>query len=161
MTAIKPETGDCPFCADIFAANAFMSDGRFLAVYNVAPILPGHSLVVPRRHTTSISELSDEETAGLFIFARKATDLLIRAFDGHGFNWSLQEGKSAGQTVAHLHLHLVIRRKDDLANAGDWYPLVEEAEQTMLESNNRKKLGDTEYARISEHLRKLTAGPIH
>jgi bis(5'-adenosyl)-triphosphatase len=100
-------------------------------------------------------ELTTEEISGLFLFSRQVTTLLMKAFGGNGFDWSLQDGKSAGQTVAHLHLHIIIRKDNDLASPGDWYPKVEKADNTLLDSFDRKQLTDAEYNRISGYLRNL------
>ncbi|HOW31503.1 MAG TPA: HIT family protein [Bacteroidales bacterium] len=153
-----PDELQCPFCTAEFTESAFLADNNFVAVYNIAPILPGHSLVVPRRHAESLMDLSANEVSGFFGFAREATRQLLKAFNGDGFDWSLQEKESAGQTVAHLHLHIVIRRKGDLEETGDWYPLVEQSENTLLDSFSRKKLDNEEYRLITNRLRKMVSG---
>jgi bis(5'-adenosyl)-triphosphatase len=155
MTETFSDTHHCPFCGNNFAAKAFMSNNHFLAVYNIAPVLPGHTLVVPRCHATSLNDLSEEEISGLFLFARQVTTLLTKAFGGSGFDWSIQDGKPAGQTVPHLHLHIVVRKENDLNTPGDWYPLVEKVNNTLLESFDRRQLTDAEYNRITDYLRSL------
>lgn len=147
----------CPFCQEELAKKAFLADDNFLAVYNLAPILPGHSLVVPRRHAESLLDLTEDEVSGFFTFARKVTNLLTKAFDGEGFDWSLQDKEAAGQTVKHLHLHIVIRKTDDLKEIGDWYPLIEQSDNLMLDSSVRSKLDEKEYSLITDHLRKLSS----
>lgn len=155
MTLTTSASGNCPFCRTDLAAKSFMSNDQFLALYNIAPVLPGHSLVVPRRHARSLMDLTAGEISGLFLFSRQVTTLLMKAFGGSGFDWSLQDGKSAGQTVDHLHLHIIIRKDNDLSSPGDWYPKVEKADNTLLDSFDRKQLSDAEYNRISGYLRTL------
>lgn len=155
MTESASSSANCPFCRTDFAAKSFMSNDQFLAIYNIAPVMPGHSLVVPRRHATSLLELTTEEISGYFLFSRQVTELLMKAFGGKGFDWSLQEGKAAGQTVAHLHLHIIIRKENDLVSPGDWYPNVEKADNTLLDSFDRPQLSDAEHERISGYLRSL------
>lgn len=155
MTGKIPKNHDCPFCRDEFAGKAFMQNADFLAVYNIAPILPGHSLIIPKRHIESLTELSDKMVAMLFVFARQATSILMKAFHGEAFDWSLQDGKPAGQTVPHLHLHIIVRKQGDLTNPGDWYPSIEKANDTLLDSFNRNPLDNEAYLRITEHLRTL------
>ena len=155
MTGKTSEQHGCPFCRDDVAGKAFMQNEDFLAVYNIAPLLPGHSLIVPKRHIESLTKLTDDAIAGLFVFARQATSILMTAFHGEAFDWSLQDGEQAGQTIPHLHLHIVIRKQGDLTNPGDWYPLVDKANNTLLDSFNRKPLDDGEYLKITRHLRNL------
>lgn len=155
MTLTTSASGNCPFCRTDLAAKSFMSNDQFLALYNIAPVLPGHSLVVPRRHARSLMDLTAGEISGLFLFSRQVTTLLMKAFGGSGFDWSLQDGKPAGQTVDHLHLHIIIRKDNDLASPGEWYPKVEKADNTLPDSFDRKQLADAEYNRISGYLRNL------
>ncbi|MFO1145389.1 MAG: HIT family protein [Rhodospirillales bacterium] len=90
----------CAFCV-VADTAAFMADGRFLALHNIAPVLPGHSLVIPRRHVASLLELEDDDLAAMMLFARRTTRLLARVFASDGFDWTVQDGAAAGQTVPH------------------------------------------------------------
>lgn len=155
-TAVHHET-ECPFCVKEFSEAAFLADDEFLAIYNIAPILPGHSLIVPRKHVRGLSDMRDDETARFFLFAKKATRLLLKAFQGEGFDWSLQENESAGQTVPHLHLHIVIRKSGDLKDIGEWYPQVQRADNHLLDSFSRPKLNSADYRQITEYLRKTAS----
>ncbi|PSR05597.1 MAG: hypothetical protein BRD50_00390 [Bacteroidetes bacterium SW_11_45_7] len=75
-------------------------------------------------------------------------------FDAHAFNWALQEGEAAGQTVEHLHLHLLPRYQEDLPNPGDWYPKLEEHMASQhLDSGERPKLTKEQQQDIVDKLR--------
>jgi len=52
---------NCPFCEQAFKSNVYNESGSFLAAYNIAPILPGHSIIVSKKHISSLLELSEEE----------------------------------------------------------------------------------------------------
>ncbi len=143
----------CPFCAVDIAAAAFLDDGLFLALHNIAPVLPGHSLVIPRRHVASLLELEEDELAAMMLFARRATRLLARVFASHGFDWTIQDGAAAGQTVPHLHLHVIPRHAGDLPDPGDWYPKLMASEAAAIDSRIRPRLSPAEYAGITERLR--------
>lgn len=58
--------------------------------------------------------LSVEELADLFLFARRVTAYLSHALHSEEFNWALQHGRAAGQTVPHVHIHILIRHQEDL-----------------------------------------------
>jgi bis(5'-adenosyl)-triphosphatase len=150
-----PPPGDCPFCALQPEVTAFRFDDRFLALYNIAPVLPGHALVIPRRHVVSVLALSADELAGFFVFAREITRFLGRAFAADGFDWTVQDGPSAGQTVLHLHLHIIPRHIGDLPEPGDWYPALMASEAAQIDSRTRPRLTPAEHAQVTAHLRKL------
>src|ERR1041385_9572891 len=90
---------DCPFDRERITRPTLAGNDRFAAIYNVAPIVPGHSLVVPRRHVERFMGLNESELCQFFVFARRVTDMLMAAFEADGFDWSIQDGESAGQTV--------------------------------------------------------------
>ena len=155
MSAVEGVSAPCPFCAADIASAAFLADAQFLALHNIAPVLPGHSLVVPRRHVASLLELVDDELAAMVLFARRTTRLLGRVFAAHGFDWTIQDGAAAGQTVPHLHLHVIPRHEGDLPEPGDWYPRLMASEAAALDSRVRPRLSAAEYAGIAERLRMM------
>ncbi|HLF26347.1 MAG TPA: HIT domain-containing protein [Anaerolineae bacterium] len=131
---------ECPFCAETIDAISFLESERFRAIVNVAPILPGHSLIVPKRHVESLVALSDDEIAELVRLSRQAVALLMRVHRSDGFDWTIQESEAAGQSVPHLHLHLIPRTRGDLPQPGDWYiRLIEERERSRLSLDQMKQ----------------------
>jgi len=144
---------ECPFCNDTVREAVFAQSDNFLALYNIAPIFPGHSLIIPGKHIESIQNLSDEQLSEMIIFSRKVTDGLLQVFKAESFNWSLQEKESAGQTIAHLHWHIVLRFPGDMPNPGDWYPKIKSNYREMLDSEFRTKLNAAEMKQIVKKLR--------
>ena len=147
----------CIFCKKEITAKAFCTTTQFSAIYNIAPVLPGHSLVIPNKHYTSLYELSDEELGDMMIFARKVTTMLISVFKSDGFDWTIQDGVSAGQTVPHLHLHIIPRKPLDMPEGEEWYNKIPENERQMLDSNQRKRMDEKEYNDITEKLLRAAA----
>ena len=145
----------CVFCQEKVQENYFLESENFLAIYNLAPILPGHSMVIPRKHHQSLMELSDAELSEMAIFARKTVRLLMKTFSVNAFNWTIQEGIEAGQTVPHLHLHLIPRAEKDLPQPGDWYPLLKASKEEIIDSEARRRHSYEEIVQISEKLRAL------
>ena len=131
----------CPFCSTDNQRIAFASSASFLALYNIAPILPGHSLIISKMHIKSLRSLSDDHIGELFLFARQVTDVLLDYYQADAFDWSLQDNEAAGQTVPHLHLHIIIRHSSDLPEPGDWYQLLDN--QKNIDSAGRSKLDIT------------------
>ena len=148
------QTTSCPFCREQVQANHFAASEHFLALYNLAPILPGHSLVIPRRHILSLMELDDLELCELTLFSRDIVKVLQKAFGSRSFDWTIQEGLEAGQTIPHLHLHLIPRVQGDLPQPGDWYPLLEQSESEIIDSEARPKLTESEMQAIVRKLRR-------
>jgi len=143
----------CPFC-DKGAVESFLSSPNFLAIYNIAPALPGHSLVIPKRHIESLFELTDEEVAEFMLLGRNVAKLITMALNTDAFDWAIQEKAAAGQTVNHLHMHVIPRKLGDLPNPGDWYFELEKSEQ-HIDSADRKKLKPEEMDKIVRMLREL------
>ncbi|MGD2035663.1 MAG: HIT family protein [Bacteroidales bacterium] len=144
---------ECPFCEDSVIKAVFAESQNFMAVYNLAPVLPGHSIVIPKDHLTSILDLPDNMLSEMMAFSRKVTMLLLKVFDAEAFDWSVQDKEAAGQTVAHLHMHIVPRTDGDLKSPGDWYPEIRKSSKEFLDSGRRQKLSDDELERIVQKLR--------
>ncbi len=141
--------GNCIFCNRAVAGKSFYSANGFSALYNIAPILPGHTLIIPNRHYQSLTELSETELGEMMIFARKITAVLKTVFKCDGFDWTIQDGESAGQTVPHLHLHIIPRKPLDFPESNEWYSKIPVNESQLLDSQQRSRMSDHEYIAIT------------
>jgi bis(5'-adenosyl)-triphosphatase len=144
---------NCLFCREEITDKSFCTTSRFSACYNIAPILPGHSLIIPTNHYESLFELSDEELGEMMVFARKITSALKTFYNCDGFDWTIQDGVSAGQTVPHLHLHIIPRKPLDIPESNEWYSKIPQSEAGILDSENRVRLGEKEYNEITDRLK--------
>jgi bis(5'-adenosyl)-triphosphatase len=147
----------CPFCNESVKQSAFYSNGEFIAIYNIAPVLPGHSLVIPAAHFTSVMALDNKALNGFFETARIAVKILMKAFNTDSFDWSIQEKPEAGQTIEHLHLHIVPRLKGDLKRPGDWYPLLQDNDEVIIDSIERARLNPAAMEQIVTELKRIAA----
>lgn len=142
-------TVSCPFCAGEIV-NATIAEAEHVrALYNLAPMLPGHCLIVPKRHVCCLSELGAAESAEMLAFAAQIAGLVMATYGCTGYDLSLQEGEAAGQTVAHLHLHIIPRRAGDLSTR-DWHTI-------LLDSASRRQLTSEEMAGEVTRLRRALA----
>lgn len=144
-----------PFAAENIEGAVFLEGERCFAAYNISPILPGHSLIITRHPYLSILDLPNDEFVEFMMLARRATRLLCDAFSAHDFDWSLQTGLAAGQTVPHLHMHLIPRHDGDLPHPGDWYPRLKQFENEAIDSEGRQRLSRQEMSQIVSHLRAI------
>lgn len=103
---------NCPFC-QLDAARIVFSDDVALVIRDAFPVSPGHTLIIPRRHVGSFFELTPPERARMFELLTQAKAELDGTLQPDGFNIGINDGAAAGQTVAHLHLHLIPRYRGD------------------------------------------------
>lgn len=107
---------DCIFCrivAGEIPATVVAESERALAFLDVGPWTDGHALVIPRRHATDIFEISDEDMAAVASLARRVATEVISQDGVDGVNLWQSNGAAAGQTVFHLHVHVLPRRAGD------------------------------------------------
>jgi diadenosine tetraphosphate (Ap4A) HIT family hydrolase len=102
----------CPFC-DVAADRIYAENDAAFAIADAFPIADGHTLVIPKRHVASIFDLSNEEQAALSRLVAQVRAKLLADLDPDGFNIGVNDGRAAGQTVMHAHIHVIPRRKGD------------------------------------------------
>ncbi len=107
----------CIFCriltGELDASRVLENEG-VVAFLDVAPINPGHTLVVPRRHVSAFTGLTPVELEHLTISGKHVALALKAAFpECGGLTFSVAEGEVAGQEVPHTHLHVIPRHKGD------------------------------------------------
>lgn len=85
---------------------------------NIKPLLPGHVLVCPTRCVPRVSLLSSEETVDLFLSVKRISQAIERVFKATSLNIAIQDGVDAGQSVPHVHVHIIPRQPDDLKSQG-------------------------------------------
>lgn len=106
---------ECIFCqiaAGEISCDEVYADEKILAFRDINPQAPTHVLVIPRRHIGALADLSEQDTAIMghlsISAARIAADLGLAS---DGYRWVLNNGEDAGQTVPHIHLHILGGRR--------------------------------------------------
>lgn len=97
--------------------------------------------------------MSEEEISAFFSFARMVTAFLCGVYGADAYDWSLQEGKEAGQSVDHLHLHIIPRKPDDLKENETWYTKLKQQQFGSPDNEGRSELTESEFNTISESLK--------
>jgi diadenosine tetraphosphate (Ap4A) HIT family hydrolase len=119
LLGIKRRTraeGECPFC-NIIAKESYRvlkNDEGVMVVLSAYQVRPGHLLVLPKRHVASFRDLLDGELSQLSWWTRWAARALVSAGLAEGINIAVNDGEAAGQTVPHVHVHVLPRRSKDL-----------------------------------------------
>lgn len=114
----SPELGAVPQETQMFARIPIDAGQQFFAsasgltvgFVNLKPLVPGHVLLVPRRQAALLGELEDAELADLFWSVRFVQAALERHYGASASLIGIQDGRSAGQTVPHVHVHILPRR---------------------------------------------------
>jgi len=104
---------NCPFCA-IRRERVLAEDELTVTIRDGFPVSPGHTLVIPRRHVVSLFEASAAEWAAIWDALGQARVAVDRALHPDGYNVGINDGVAAGQTVMHLHVHLIPRYRGDV-----------------------------------------------
>jgi 8-oxo-dGTP diphosphatase len=91
-----------------------MENDSAFAIYDGFAISPGHTLVIPKKQVNSIFDLNINEYQECFDLVRNAVILLKNEFATEAFNIGINNGIYAGQTIAHAHIHIIPRYKNDI-----------------------------------------------
>ena len=131
---------NCVFCA--IAANEIPSfkvyeDDLVLAYLDINPFSKGHTLVIPKEHSSGLLDTSDETLAALVARVKKVASHLKATLPCDGFNILQNNGEAAGQTVMHIHFHIVPRYgKEEISfvsQKGDMAELKALADRSRME----------------------------
>lgn len=102
----------CPFCT-LPSVRVLGQNAHAVWIRDDFPVSPGHSLVIPKRHVGSFFDTAPEERAALLELLEQAKAAAQAEFRPDGFNIGINDGPAAGQTVPHLHIHLIPRFQGD------------------------------------------------
>ncbi|GES56915.1 HIT domain protein [Aspergillus terreus] len=102
----------------LVTSQVFYQTPLSFALVNLKPILPGHVLVSPRRVVPRVTDLTPTETTDLFLTVRRVARMIERVHGATSLNIAIQDGVDAGQSVPHVHTHIIPRRKADLDHRG-------------------------------------------
>jgi diadenosine tetraphosphate (Ap4A) HIT family hydrolase len=101
---------NCPFCniAEPLAVNELA-----VAIFDKYPVTDGHSLVMPKRHITDPAEMTEDETRAVLELITHIRAHLDMNFQPDGYNIGVNIGRAAGQSIMHVHIHVIPRYTGD------------------------------------------------
>lgn len=107
---------NCIFCkilADEIPSSVVYEDDDFRAILDVNPAARGHVIILPKNHAANIFELPDEDASKILIVAKKIATAMKKTYQCDGVNILQNNGEASGQTVFHLHVHVIPRFEGD------------------------------------------------
>ena len=141
------------------ANMVFASTPLSFAFVNLRPVLPGHVLVSPVRSVSQFEDLHSEELSDLFALSQRVGTVLKREFSASSLTISIQDGPDAGQTVPHVHVHVIPRKSGDFKRNDDVYDRIEK-EEMNLDSEFRKDRPADEREAEAQRLRRFFGEPL-
>ncbi|KAJ2363652.1 Dinucleoside triphosphate hydrolase, partial [Coemansia sp. RSA 2607] len=132
------------------------------ALVNLKPIRPGHVLIAPRRRTMRFNDLTSDEVTDLFAQGQRVSKVVERLFNAESLTLCIQDGPQAGQSVPHVHLHVIPRHQGDFPDNDDIYDVLEgrrtKKKLAHIDNDKRKPRSAQEMAEEAEMLRKELSG---
>ncbi|MDP2832925.1 MAG: HIT family protein [Pseudomonadota bacterium] len=102
----------CPFC--VLDPARILADDELTVVYKDGfPVSPGHTVIIPKRHFPSLFDATQEERLALLAALDQAKVILDERHRPDGYNIGINQGAAGGQSVPHLHIHLIPRYQGD------------------------------------------------
>lgn len=106
----------CPFCQPSINSELITESATAYAIYDKYPVSLGHALIIPKKHAISYFELTYHEQSALWFMTNHVQQLLSNRFQPDGFNIGINIGRVAGQTIDHVHVHVIPRYTNDSAD---------------------------------------------
>ena len=126
----------CRFGQHIIKASVvFFRSKLSYGFVNRKPVVSGHVLVAPLRIVDRFCDLTEDEVADLFLSTQKISGVVEREFKASSLTVAIQDGPDAGQTVPHVHVHILPRRKGDFHDNDDVYKVLERHDKDELQES--------------------------
>ncbi len=113
-SATKDET--CRFCSATPHRCILIEGKNGFVALDRHPVSDGHFLVIPYRHFSNFFEINNEELNELWLLASQGKEMIDEKYHPDGYNIGINIGKWAGQSIPHLHIHVIPRYKGDVEN---------------------------------------------
>ena len=105
---------DAGFVSPFLAKPRLLESEIGFVIYDGFPVSEGHCLVVPNRVYADYFDSTQEELDGLHALVVETKSLLEEEYSPDGYNVGINCGEAAGQTVSHMHIHVIPRYRDDM-----------------------------------------------
>ncbi|MEZ5004398.1 MAG: bifunctional class I SAM-dependent methyltransferase/HIT family protein [Chitinophagales bacterium] len=105
---------DCPFCNPSSERELIVESATAYSIYDKFPVNDGHALIIPKRHSASYFELSFKEQSACIFMLNEVKNVVQKRFNPDGYNVGINVNQAAGQSISHVHIHLIPRYKGDV-----------------------------------------------
>jgi diadenosine tetraphosphate (Ap4A) HIT family hydrolase len=105
---------DCPFCTPDPEREIIVESATVYSIYDKFPVNDGHALIIPKRHCEDYFNLTFQDQSDCFLMLNKVKEIVSLKFNPDGFNIGINVGEKAGQTIQHVHIHLIPRFNGDV-----------------------------------------------
>jgi diadenosine tetraphosphate (Ap4A) HIT family hydrolase len=112
----KKENSECPFCNPDSKRELIVESATAYSIFDKFPVNKGHALIIPKKHCSNYFDLSFKEQSACLFMLNKVKEIVSNKFNPDGFNVGINIGDAAGQTIPHVHIHLIPRYSGDVAN---------------------------------------------
>ncbi|XP_050017058.1 bis(5'-adenosyl)-triphosphatase isoform X1 [Alexandromys fortis] len=112
----------------------FLKTELSFALVNRKPVVPGHVLVCPLRPVERFRDLRPDEVADLFQVTQRVGSVVEKHFQGTSITFSMQDGPEAGQTVKHVHVHILPRKAGDFSRNDSVYDELQKHDKEQEDS---------------------------
>jgi histidine triad (HIT) family protein len=112
---------DCIFCKIVkgeLPSYIVYEDDKVFAFFDVLPISPGHTVVIPKNHATDVESISDEDLSAMIVAVKRIGKAMMSGLGVKGYSIFLDNKSAANQHVPHIHFHVVPRQEGD--GLGRW-----------------------------------------
>jgi len=110
----RTENIECPFCNPDSDRELIVESATAYSIYDKFPVNDGHALIIPKKHYSDYFDLSFKEQAACVFMLNRVKEIVSEKFNPDGFNVGINIGEKAGQTVNHVHIHLIPRYNGDV-----------------------------------------------
>ena len=104
---------DCPFCGK---PEIIIENELAFAHYDSYPVNAGHCLIIPHRHVAEYFQATAEEKASIWALVDDMKIIIDQEYKPDGYNVGVNIGETAGQSVPHMHIHMIPRYRGDVEN---------------------------------------------
>lgn len=110
----RSTVSDCPFCSPAPDGELITESATIYAMMDKYPVSPGHALIVPKQHIPDYFNLPERTKQGCWSVVDRVQKLIAQRLQPDGFNIGVNVGSRAGQTIDHVHIHLIPRYAGDV-----------------------------------------------
>ena len=146
----------------VHASEVFAETLLSLGFVNLKPVVPGHVLFIPKRVVHRLGDLRRDELHDLWSLAHACSPALEQHFGATAMTFAVQDGAAAGQTVPHVHVHVLPRKAGDFERNDEVYDAIDDSERKLSKDLDKERVARTpaEMAAEAAELRTVCAARV-